>query len=256
VAVFASVIVDGGVNYRTEASKAFEDRLAGLCEIVGVLTRSCLDVDTVLFPAGYFCTTRHSQASEIATRVAARIAELGAPFTVVWGIDGWTDEAKQELRCDENGYPFFAFAKRAGCNELTSFHQTAITAEEGRSEALASRWNRRSVTICGTSNALLICGECWSDQLLERVRTARPTALLIPAHRKVNLMDASGGGWSRQSWHLRLQGFNGETRIPVILSEHTRSPGRHSYSWGGRRTEEVDLPAALTSQFTVKLTEV
>jgi hypothetical protein len=143
-----------------------------------------------------------------------------------------------------------------GCNDVTSFRQTAITAEEGRSEALASRWNGRSVTIGGTSNALLICGECWSDQLLERVRSARPTALLIPAHRKVNLMDESGGGWSKQSWHLRLQGFNGETGIPVILSEHTRSPGRHSYSWGGRRTEEAALPAALTSQFTVKLTEV
>lgn len=256
MAKFASVIVNGGANYRTEASEAFEHRLASMCEIVEVLARSHADVDTVLFPAGYFCTTRHSQVQRIATRVAQRIADLDAPFTVAWGIDGWTEEAKGELSSDEHGYPFFAAAKLAGCSDVTLFRQSAITAEEGRSETLAGRWVGRSITIGGTRNALLICGECLSEALLDRVRRARSRVLLIPAHRKVNLMDESGGGWSRQSWHLRLQGFSADTGIPVILSEHTRSPWRHTYSWGGRRTEEMELPAPLNRQYTVKLTEV
>ena len=252
----ASVIVNGGENYRTEAAGAFESRLAWLGEVVGVLVRSHPNLDTLLFPAGYFCTMRGSQVAEVAERVAERVAELDPPFMVVWGIDGWTEEAKQDVQCDEVGYPFYAFAKRAGEHDLISFRQTAITAEEGRSEAIERRCADRSVTIRGTRHALLICGECWSDHLLDRVRAARPTVLLIPAHRKVNLMDESGGGWARQSWHLRLQGFSEETGIPVVLAEHTRSAGRHPYSWGGGRTTDVELPDPLARHLTVKLTEV
>lgn len=256
MAEIASVIVNGGEDYRTEAAGAFETRLAWLGEVVGLLARSHPEVATVLFPAGYFCTARHTQVSEVADRVAGRVAELNPPFMVVWGIDGWTEEAKQNLQCEEEGYPFYAFAKRAGADEPSSFRQTAITAEEGRSEAVEGRWAGRSVTVHGTSHALLICGECWSDWMLDRVRAARPSVLLIPAHRKVNLMDESGGGWSRQSWHLRLQGFSEETGIPVVLAEHTRSPGRHPYSWGGRRTADVEMPDLLAGHVTVKLTEV
>lgn len=238
MAEIASVIVNGGEDYRTEAAGAFETRLAWLGEVVGLLARSHPEVATVLFPAGYFCTARHTQVSEVADRVAGRVAELNPPFMVVWGIDGWTEEAKQNLQCEEEGYPFYAFAKRAGADEPSSFRQTAITAEEGRSEAVEGRWAGRSVTVHGTSHALLICGECWSDWMLDRVRAARPSVLLIPPHRKVNLMDESGAaGHGRVSTcgfkgSVRRRGYPSSLPSTPVLRGVTPTRG----AGGGRQT--------------------
>ncbi len=252
MATFASVIVNGGVDYRTESAGATGDRLASLARLVELLAGAHPEVEAVLFPAGYFCTPRPSQVAAIANRVAGRIAELDPPFTVIWGIDGWTDESKRDVECGAAGHPFFAFAKRPGDRQVCSFQQTTTSAAEGRSEELDGRWDGRSVTIHGTRTALLICGECLSGRLMDRVRAARPDVLLIPAHRNVNL----SGGKSRRSWHPRLTKFHRDTGIPVVLSEHSRSPWRHPYSWGGTPAGEVNLPAALAGRFTVKLTEV
>src|SRR6185295_2419655 len=200
VSKFGSVIVDGGRNYRVEASRAFQQRLMTLEALVEHLSRSHRDLDTLMFPAGYFCTARSTRVLEIADQVMDRLNQLDPPFAVVWGVDGWTDDAKQDVQCGASGYPFFVFARMpANCHYLR-FQQTAISASEGRDERLNNRWGDRSITLDGTKNALLVCGECWSDQLLEKVRKARPKALLIPAHRNVNLT----GGRSRRSWHLRL----------------------------------------------------
>jgi hypothetical protein len=252
VSEVASVIVEGGRNYRVEASRAFRQRLATLEALVETLSRSKENLDALMFPAGFFCTTRSSRVQEIADRVLDRLNQLNPSFPVVWGIDGWTEDAKHGVQCGPSGYPYFVFARLPGNPNYVRFQQKATSAAEGRDHQLAARWNRRSITIDETRTALLICGECWSDRLLERVRLARPILLLIPAHRNVNL----SGGMSRRSWHLHLNRFNEETGIPVVLSEHSRSPWRHDYSWGGRRVRELEAPEGLQVPCTLKLTEL
>jgi hypothetical protein len=249
---YVSIIVSGGINYRVDAAGAFRDRLMALCDLVRALANLDNSVATLLFPAGFFCTPRPAQVSKIADEVEDRLEEMAPPFNVVWGVDGWTEDAKQAARRGSLGYPFFVFAKPPSGGKLLQFQQTAISAAEGRDETLNARWNGRNVLLDGTRDALLICGESWSDQLLKKVKDAQPTILLIPAHRNVNL----SGGKSRRSWHLRLKQFNEATGIPIILSEHSRSPWRHAYTWGGTPLVDPPLPPRLAGLFTAKAIEV
>lgn len=247
----ASVIVDGGRNYRFEASRAFKQRLATLEALVEAVSRSTENVETLMFPAGYFCTKRLTQVDEIAERVVDRLIRQDPPFVVVWGVDGWTEDSKQEARCGSSGYPFFVFARLPASRTYLRLQQIATSAAEGRDDRLEERWNGRAITLGNTRTALLVCGECWSDRLMERVEATRSKILLIPAHRNVNL----AGGKSRRSWHLRLSLFSERMGIPIVLSEHSRSPWRHTYLWGGRKAWELDPPDGLQIPCTIKLIE-
>jgi hypothetical protein len=159
---FASVIVDGGRDYRVEASRTFRERLATLGGIVSRLAGSQADLDTVLFPAGYFCTSQATRVPEVAGATMESLVQIAPPFAVVWGVDGWTDDSKREARCGRLGYPFFVFVRLPGKTGCLRFQQTAVSALEG----LDDRWAGRDVVIAGTRNALLVCGETWSDRLL------------------------------------------------------------------------------------------
>lgn len=248
---YVSIIVDGGTKYRVDAAGHFRERLSSLCEVVCAIADSRRRIATVLFPAGYFCTPQLARVPKIAKQVIERLDELKPPFAVVWGVDGWTERVKQEAQCSESGYPFFVFARLPSGKRFVQIQQVAVSAAEGRDESLDARWKRRDVLIDWERNALLICGESWSDRLLEKVEKAKPNVLLIPAHRNVNL----SGGKSRRSWHLRLKQFNKETGIPVVLSEHSKSPDRHEYTWGGSSLDNLVLPPSVAGQFTAKVIE-
>jgi hypothetical protein len=98
--------------------------------------------------------------------------------------------------------------------------QVSVTAREGNSVEAIERRGSRDALLPGTSIALLICGECWSNELYERA-TTNCRALVIAAHRNVNMHEESNG-YGKLSWHRRLDAFYGERKIPTVLSEHTR----------------------------------
>lgn len=251
---YATVIVNGGRDYRQDALASVEERLEGLTAVVRHLRNAePVAPRAVLFPAGFFCTRSQTGADALAARVVAELRAVGSlGFTVAWGIDGWVDGGKTELRRGVRGYPFFAFALRAGRVEPDRFQQLAVGASEG--DSADAMWGSRSVT-CDEGTALLICGESWGDALLRRVEAARPRVLLVPAHWKVN-MRRDSVGMGRMSWHRRLNEFSVRTGIAVVLAEHMRSPGRHDYAWGARSVRTADLPGDLPGLFTVKLAEV
>lgn len=252
--LYATVIVNGGRGYRQDALAFVKERLEGLTAVIQHLRDTePVAPRAVLFPAGFFCARSQTGVDALAARVTAELRAVGSlGFTVVWGIDGWVDGGKTELQRGERGYPFFAFALRAGRVEPDRFQQLAIGASEG--DSADEMWDGRPVT-CDEGTALLICGESWGDALLRRAEAARPRVLLVPAHWKVNMRQDSVG-MGKMSWHRRLAGFCERTGIAVILAEHTRSPWRHDYAWGTRSVRTADLPGDLPSLFTVKLAEV
>jgi hypothetical protein len=250
---YANALVNGGKDYRQEALRSFENRLSKLRALVSFLTDNPpASVDVLLLPAGYFCAATVARAERLGNEVAAVLAASRPPFMVVWGVDGWTPHGKQELKRGASGYPFFAFALPGGQSEPLPFRQLSIYAWEN--ELADTMWGER-LSCCSEGNALLVCGESWSDALLGRVEAAHPAALLIPAHWNVNLRrDKVGMG--RMSWHHRLDRFSSRTGIPVILSDHTRSPSRHDYAWGAKVVQVVGLPKDLKNLFTLKLVGV
>jgi hypothetical protein len=251
--IIANAIVNGGENYREQALRSFADRLASLQSLIlHISANAPSSLDALLLPAGYFCAATTSQAQGAGEEVAASLARSQPPFAVVWGVDGWTPLSKGELESEPSGYPFFVFVLPRGQSQPMRFQQLAIGAAER--DSANDSWGNRSPIFCG-GIGLLICGESWSDALLGRIEAVHASVLLIPAHRTVNLMTDEVQGWARLSWHLRLDRFSRRTEIPVILSEHTRSPSRHDYAWGSRAVRQMDLPSDLSNLFTIKLVE-
>jgi hypothetical protein len=65
-------------------------------------------------------------------------------------------------------------------------------------------------------------------------------------------MHRRGTGWENISWHLRLAGYSKRLGIPILLSEHTRTPGRHPYCWPKPTAKALTvkgLPKCLTIRF-------
>ena len=118
-------------------------------------------------------------------------------------------------------------------------------------------WKNRNLCIPNSKEALLICGESWSTMLLQKVKDAKAKILVVPAHQSVKLHRKADNAFSRMSWHLNFQRFYKESGIPVILTEHTKTPHRHKYAWPSNRTKEVKLPHELSKLFiSVYLTEI
>src|SRR5262245_25136598 len=152
---FANVIVDGGKEYRQEALLSFEDRLAKLRALVLHLApRKSPLPSAVLFPAGYFCASMASRAEQLGEYVAASVASIKPPFTVIWGVDGWTPLGKSELERGPTGYPFFVFALPRGQRNPMCFRQLAVGTTEA--DIADQQWNGRSSTCCD-GVGLLIC---------------------------------------------------------------------------------------------------
>jgi hypothetical protein len=251
---YATVIVNGGRDYRQEALASVEDRMESFTALLRHLRdNERVALRAVVFPAGFFCVRSEEAVDRLAARVTTALAsEGGLGFMVVWGIDGWVDGGRTGLQRGPTGYPFFVYALRPGQTAPDKFQQLSISSAEDPSAG--DMWGTRMVC-CDYRTALLICGESWGDALLRRVEVARPQVLLVPAHWKVN-MRRDRKGMGRMSWHLRLNEFSKRSGITVVLAEHTRSPERHDYGWGARSVRTIDLPGSLTSLFTVKLVEV
>ena len=249
----ANVIVNGGKDYREVALHSFEERLSLLRALVAHLSARDPVPSALLLPAGFFCASSAEHAERSGEDVAAALAPSKPPFAIIWGVDGWTPLSKTELDRGGSGYPFFVFVLPKGCSSPLRFQQLAVSSWEA--EGANDQWNGRP-PICCDNFGLLICGESWGDPLLARIEAANPDVLLIPAHRKVNLMTDEEQGWARMSWHIRLDRFSKRTGIPVILSEHTRSSWRHDYAWGAKSVQATDLPNDLSNLFTLKLVEV
>lgn len=233
--------VDGGTDYRREARQLRLVRLDQLVETIAAVVAGSSTPDLVVFPAGYFQLASATELNQLVADVARQLDRLRPPFGVIWGMD--IDDDKRVPKTEQafdHEHPFF-ISYRSADGELWKFQQVSVTAAEGTAAHVAARWGERPLVLPGTQAALLICGECWSDALLERVARAGCKALVIAAHRNVK-MHREPGGYGRLSWHIRLDGYQRSSGIPTVLSEHTRSPERHPYAWPAEISEVLSLP--------------
>lgn len=238
--------VDGGTMYRQEARRQRSSRLAGLLETVAAVIAGDLVPEVVAFPAGYFQVASAKELRELADDVVRQLDGLRPAFGVLWGIDILAGKRFPKTRDLDDGHPFFV-SYRSALGKLWTFQQVSVSAMEGNATArVAARWGERPVVLPGTRVALLICGESWSDELLQQVARANCDALVIAAHRNVN-MHRTSGAYGRLSWHMRLDGYQRASGIPTVLAEHTRSPRRHAYAWPERISEMLSLPGVPTT---------
>ena len=134
------------------------------------------------------------------TRVASDLNSISPRFALIWGIDRRRGSKKSPAKLPSTtGHPYFAF-HRSPSGVLTSLQQVSVTAREGDRETVAKRWKDRTVVLPETDIAFLICGESWSDELLDRVAKSGCRALVVAAHRNVNLHRESTG-YGKLSWH-------------------------------------------------------
>lgn len=79
-----------------------------------------------------------------------------------------------------------------------------MTAKEGVKEAVAKRWHARTIVLPETDIAFLICGESWGEELLDRVAKSGGRALVVSAHRNVNL-HRKKTGYGKLIWEWKLR---------------------------------------------------
>jgi predicted amidohydrolase len=132
--------------------------------------------------------------------------------------------------------------------------QVSVTAREGDKETVGKRWHDRAIALPGTNIGFLICGESWSDELLDRVAKSGCRTLVVAAHRNVNL-HREKSGYGKLSWHRRLGAFSRQHRLPTVVAEHTRSPDRHPYAWPAAMSRSLQL-GGLPDEVTLRIAEV
>ena len=255
MAAYINVIVNGGNNFRKEAHEQEEHCLNMLCDLILFIQNQYKseDIRSILLPAGFFCVPNEIEVNKLADKVAKRLSLLNPPFKIIWGIDGATDgkKGKKISKPKPPGHPYYIFALGPGQKEPTKFQQASVNSVEGRNEILLdTNWGNRPICIPKTKEALLICGEIWSDKLLKKVCDAQPEVLFVPAHQKVNLMTDPRNRWASMSWHFPLSKFSKTSGIPIMLSEHTRTSKRHTYVWPQNiRVNDLNLPHNMQSLF-------
>lgn len=254
---YISVIVNGGNYFRSDALKELNTRESMIYELIDYIRENKLskELKTLIFPAGYLCVKDKKAVDKLSKRIGRNISSKGCKFKVVWGIDVVENNSKKKIAGKNGRLPFYAFALQPGKSLPLKFKQVSATSEDGKDLKIEKQWGKRPVCIPGSKEALLICGESWSSILMEKVKNASPKVLIVVAHQKVNLQK-NPQGWGKMSWHLNLKKFRDKTGTPVILSEHTRSPHRHKYSWPGHNTRNIELPPEMSKMFTAKLTQI
>jgi hypothetical protein len=254
---YINVLVNGGDQFRNDALRMVNERERMIYELIDYITAENLskNLRALIFPAGYFCAKDRKSATKIATRVSRKIFSKGCKFKVIWGIDLVAVHAKKKNGTNNDKLPYYGFALQPGQKKPIKFQQVSATAKGGLDPHVEKSWGNRPVCIPGSKEAMLICGESWNSRLLEKVQKAAPKVLIIIAHQNVNLQRNSQG-WGKMSWHLNLNKFKTKTGIPIILSEHTRSPLRHKYAWPSNKTRKVNLPPEMDRLFTAKLTQI
>lgn len=240
--------IDGGLDYRREARTEQPTRLDHFLTTVDAVKATRKEPDLLVFPAGYFQFLTENDLHSFAADVAGRLANVRASFGVVWGMD--VDDEKQRSKTGQQfdqEHPFFV-SYRGAAGEFVTLQQVSLTVEEGKSAHIDAKWRNRSPLLPGTQIALLICGECLSQNLLERVEEAGSRALVVAAHQSVK-MHTDPSGWGKLSWHIPLDAFSRSSGIPTVLSEHTRSPDRHPHAWPAEISEPLavqGVPSAVT----------
>ena len=193
--------------------------------------------------------------NKFALKISKKISSLNCKFKVIYGIDLIEKNTKSEQESKNGKLSFYGFVSLPGKSKPIKVQQVSATSKAGRDPKINKLWGKRSIRIPNCSEGLLICGESWSSILLEKVKKAAPRILIVIAHQNVNMLKTIKG-YGKLSWHLNLGKFRSKTGIPVILSEHTRSPNRHKYAWPANRTKNIKLPSELSKLFTAKLTRV
>lgn len=252
---YVSVIVDGGNSFREKANLESKLRINMLCSLIKHMKKheKSKSIKTIVFPAGYLCRKSKKAVDNLASTVCDRIASLKCPFKIVLGIDLYSENSKTS----KSEIPFYVFAFIPGKTKPHKIQQISATAKDGRDSTIENKWKNRNLCIPKSREALLVCGESWSTILLQKVKDAKAKILFVPAHQSVKLHRKPDNGFSRLSWHLNFQKFYKESGIPVILTEHTKTPHRHKYAWPSNRTKEVKLPHELSKLFiSVYLTEI
>jgi hypothetical protein len=235
----AYAAVDGGRDYRERALHEEDARVQDFTATVNALGETLLDL--LMFPAGYF-QVRDGRARDVLERKLRRHLALAAPnFGVIVGVDVGAVTTRKGKRCVPEGHPFFVLYRRVSGEHLW-MQQASVNSKEGRDhELLDGRWGERDVLLAGTDIAFLICGESWSDVLVDiNVALSEARVLAVAAHSTVK-MHRKKAGHGKLSWHLRLAAFARKHQLPVVLSEHTRSPNRHAYAWPARTAQRLAL---------------
>lgn len=254
---YINVLVDGGNSFRNESFKKMDYRENALYKLIKhiqdiILTKG---LKALVLPAGYFCVKDKKDINKLALKVSKKISSLNCKFKVIYGIDLIERSSKRAQESKNGKLSFYGFVSQPGKSKPVKLQQVSATSIAGRDPKIEKLWGKRSVRIPNSSEALLICGESWSTILLEKVKKAAPKILIVIAHQNVK-MNKNYKGYGKLSWHLNLGKFRSKTGIPVILSEHTRSPNRHKYAWPANRTKNIELPSELSRLFTAKLTRV
>lgn len=189
------------------------------------------DITLLVFPAGYFQVRDAVAQRRLQRDLAARLDGIARTFGIVVGVDRYLPDSTKRAptKSSADGRPFYALYRSRSGTWIT-MKQVSVTKSEGAADVVAARWRDRNLLLPETNIAFLICGESWSDVLLDRVATSGCRALAVAGHRNVN-MHRTAVGYGRLSWHLRLHAFSRRHRVPIVLAEHTRSPDRHPYSW-------------------------
>jgi hypothetical protein len=250
----AHAVVDGGKGYQAQSRADEGERLSVLAETVRALRGK--KIDLLMFPAGFFQSRNRAARLRLSRRIRHLLNSIGPRFGVVVGVDEPFRLPRQsKVRGEKSdvvaGHPFFML-HRSAAGTFTWMQQVSVTRREGlNGELIDARWENRSLFLPGTSIAFLICGEAWSDVLMERVSTSGCRALAIAAHRSVN-MHRETTGYGKLSWHRRLSVFSRLHQVPVVMAEHTRSPRRHRYAWPGQISAlvaAVGAPTVVTLRF-------
>jgi hypothetical protein len=248
----AYAAVDGGRDFDTEALRESDARHRTLLATVAALAGR--KIDLLVFPAGYFQVHDDGGQRRLVARVTSDLNDISPRFGLIWGVDRRRGSKKRPVkRPSATGHPYFAFY-RSPSGALTSMQQVSVTAKEGDKETVAKRWYDRTVVLSETDIAFLICGESWSDELLDRVAKSGCRALVVAAHRNVNL-HREKTGYGKLSWHRRLGAFSRQYRLPAVLAEHSRSPGRHPYAWPAAISRSLQLKG-VPDGVTLRIAEV
>jgi len=242
--------IDGGRSYRQQALDDQDGRYRLLLATVEALVGE--GVDLLVFPAGYFQVRNERALANLVRRLRLGLRGSAPDFGLVVGVDRMSTAYKTEHPKRE--HPYFALY-RTTAGAIVSMQQVSVTRQQGAVlDLLDARWGARELLLAETEIAFLICGESWSDELLDRVVVSGCRALVVAAHRTVNL-HTQAGGYGRLSWHRRFQALCSERELPVVLSEHTRSPHRHPYSWPADISDSL-APDGVPDGVTLRLATI
>jgi hypothetical protein len=246
----AYAAIDGGTDYRKRALRDPTSRLEDLVATVEALRKE--SVDLLVFPAGYFQVRDRSAREALQRRLEKRLKKTAPRFGIVVGFDEGSATKQDRKVASKRGLPYFALYRNSSGGRVW-MQQVSVNSRDGADrELIDRRWRNRAVVLPSTKVAFLICGECWSNELLNNeVFSSGCKAIIIAAHRNVN-MHREKTGYGRLSWHRRLDSYAKRHAKLIVLSEHTRSPMRHHYAWPASRSSVpalVNVPTPVTLRF-------